>query len=230
MISVCMATYNGESYIEEQISSILPQLSSNDELIISDDGSKDNTIDIIKKINDNRIKIHINEGRHGYVHNFGNALSKAKGDYIFLSDQDDIWMPNKIEKCCSQLKEHIIVNHNSMLVDKFGNSLGVDFYSIVKPKSGYWQTIWQNRYCGANMAFRKELLNYALPFPGNTPAHDIWIALIAEKHGKTIFDDTCLIKYRRHSNNTSSCTEKSKLSLKRKIEYRLILFWNSLFR
>ena len=225
-----MATYNGGLYIKEQIESILSQLSSDDELIISDDGSKDNTIEVIKGIEDKRIRLYINNGTHGYVHNFGNALDKAKGDYIFLSDQDDIWLPEKVERCCSLLKEHILVNHNSYLTDKDGIKTGKDFYSIVKPKAGFWQTLWQNRYCGANMAFRKELLSYALPFPQNTPAHDIWLALIAEKHGKTVFDETCLIKYRRHNNNTSSCTEKSKLSLKRKIEYRLILLWNSLFR
>ena len=89
MISVCMATYNGEKYLREQVGSILTQLGENDELVVSDDGSTDSTIDILKSYNDPRIKIFINTGRHGVNSNFENALRHADGDYIFLSDQDD---------------------------------------------------------------------------------------------------------------------------------------------
>ena len=94
MISVCIATYNGEKYIKEQLLSILPQLGKKDEVIISDDHSTDNTLDIVKGLNDNRIKIVMNNREKGYTSNFENALSYAIGDYIFLSDQDDIWMSN----------------------------------------------------------------------------------------------------------------------------------------
>ena len=95
MISVCIATYNGEKYLREQLDSILPQLAESDEVIVSDDGSTDGTIDLITSLNDPRIKIVSNSGRKGYVGNFENALKHTTGDYIFLSDQDDIWYPNK---------------------------------------------------------------------------------------------------------------------------------------
>ena len=85
MISVCMATFNGEKYIEEQINSILLQLGKEDEIIISDDGSTDNTLDIIRELNDERIKLYQNNKQHGYAHNFENALIHASGDYIFFS-------------------------------------------------------------------------------------------------------------------------------------------------
>ncbi|MCD8291094.1 MAG: glycosyltransferase, partial [Prevotella sp.] len=96
-VSVCIATYNGEKYIEEQIRSILSQLSDNDEVIISDDGSHDQTLSLIQSIGDKRIKIFQNEGRHGFKYNFENTLKKVQGDYIFLCDQDDVWLPNKVQ-------------------------------------------------------------------------------------------------------------------------------------
>ncbi|MCG2791916.1 MAG: glycosyltransferase, partial [Weeksellaceae bacterium] len=106
MISVCLATYNGEKYLEAQIKSILKQLSVDDELIISDDRSTDNTISVINKFDDNRIKIFINKNKNGVAHNFENALLKATGDYIFLSDQDDIWADNKVDVLLKELKEY----------------------------------------------------------------------------------------------------------------------------
>lgn len=112
MISVCIATHNGAHYIKEQIESILCQLGTNDEIIISDDGSTDNTIDILLAFNDKRIIIyHYKQpvkSKHSHIYvckNFENALKHAKGDYIFLADQDDWWMPNKVMKCLEDLKK-----------------------------------------------------------------------------------------------------------------------------
>ena len=99
-ISVCLATYNGEKYIKEQLDSILPQLSANDEIIISDDNSTDDTINIIRSLNDERIKIYVNKTK-GIVKNFENALNNASGDIIFLSDQDDVWKNDKVKKILS---------------------------------------------------------------------------------------------------------------------------------
>ncbi len=108
MVSVCIATHNGEEYIESQISSILPQLRENDEIIVSDDGSKDRTLDIVNAFKDKRIKVHILKSEpvlkkhsnfYNATKNFENAIKNANGDFIFLCDQDDIWYNNKIEIC-----------------------------------------------------------------------------------------------------------------------------------
>ena len=96
MVSVCMTTYNGEKFIREQIASILCQLQDHDELIISDDGSTDSTIEIVNSLGDVRIKFYQNCFKN-VVKNFEFTISKAVGDYIFLSDQDDIWHRNKVE-------------------------------------------------------------------------------------------------------------------------------------
>ena len=122
MISVCMATYNGEKYIREQMDSILQQLGEGDELIISDDLSSDKTVEIIKSYKDKRIKLYIHGDNHGFVRNFENALVHADGDIIFLSDQDDIWMPDKVKvtiaalaNCDFTVSDCITINENEQV-------------------------------------------------------------------------------------------------------------------
>lgn len=124
MISVCIATHNGEKYIKEQLDSILCQLSTEDEVVISDDGSTDSTLEILSDYNDSRIKVYQykqpykSRHPHSYVcKNFENALKHAEGDYIFLSDQDDYWMEGKVDKCVELLKTNLLVVHNADLVD-----------------------------------------------------------------------------------------------------------------
>ena len=127
MISVCMATHNGARYIKEQIDSILPQLAEGDELIVSDDGSKDDTIEIIEQYADPRIKVFRYQhpvkftdhfATHRYAsRNFENAMSHAKGDIVFLCDQDDVWTSDKVAKCVEALKDAILVKHNGIRID-----------------------------------------------------------------------------------------------------------------
>ena len=106
MVSVCMATYNGARYLREQIDSILAQLSIDDELIISDDGSTDDTFNIIGGYDDPRIRLLRNRGKHGFSSNFGNALFHAKGEYVFLSDQDDVWIAGKYADVLAKLQQY----------------------------------------------------------------------------------------------------------------------------
>ena len=113
MISVCMATFNGGQYLKAQIDSILNQLSVNDELVISDDHSTDNTCAIIKQYNDSRVKLVLNELTKGVTHNFENALLHSNGDIIFLADQDDIWHLNKVEKILTVMNDDILAISSS---------------------------------------------------------------------------------------------------------------------
>ena len=229
-ISVCIATYNGEKYIKEQLTSILSQLNQEDEIIISDDGSKDNTIRIIKSFNDKRIKIVQNTGKHGVVPNFENALKYASGDYIFFSDQDDIWASNKVKRCIEVLQNHDLVIHNSLIMDGKGNVSDIDFFSLRKSRKGYWRNLYKNSYVGSCMAFKKELLPFILPFPKHILWHDMWIGLMAEKKGHTTFIPDKLIFYRRHGNNASATAEKSSYSFPFQLKYRLQMLFYTLFR
>lgn len=225
MISVCMATHNGEKYIKEQLVSILYQLGPNDEVVISDDGSTDNTLNIIKQINDKRIRVYIlkntdNTRRvHWYVaKNFENALKYANGDIIFLSDQDDVWMPNKVIACLEALKSNDIVLHNLQCVDSELKPLNKNVYHNNFRRKNYLMRHGLHYGCG--LAFKKELLKYILPFPKNLVIHDYWIGIVGESVGKLAYIDTPLAKYRIHSLNTSGSSHY-KNSIAYKIYYRL---------
>jgi len=230
-ISVCIATYNGAKYIREQILSILPQLKETDEIIISDDGSIDQTISVIKLIDDKRIKLFFNTKQHGVVSNFENALINTTGDYIFLSDQDDVWAENKVEMVCSYLKTHSLVIHNVTLMNAEGQLIGGDFFKASPPQSGYFSNLYKNNFMGSCMAFHRLYLDYILPFPKLILWHDMWIGLSIELRGNTKFINDKLLYYRRHGNNTSTTSEKSTFSMKFKLKYRMqMLYYTLLYR
>ena len=129
MNSICIATYNGEKYIKEQLTSILSQINIDDEVIISDDGSTDQTTEIIKSLNDSRIKL-IKGDFHNFTFNFENAIKQAKGEYIFLADQDDVWLPNKYHECLHELKKYDLICHNSKITDKNLNIINNSFFNF----------------------------------------------------------------------------------------------------
>lgn len=232
MISVCMATYNGDKYIKQQVESILCQLSANDEIIVSDDGSKDDTLGIIKSLNDPRIHIYINEGKHGFVGNFNNAFLHAKGDYIFLSDQDDYWLPGKVKTVMGYLTNGIdLVTHNADLVDGEGRYLGSDYFSHLHSKTGFWANMWKTRFLGCCMCFNRKVLDKCMPMPKHIVAHDYWIGMMALKHFNVKFIDDKLLCYRRHGGNVSPSSEKSNESWwYRIVEKRGYLLWKIMFR
>lgn len=209
MISVCMASFNGEKYIERQIDTILQNLSENDELIISDDNSLDSTREIIKSYmeKDNRIKL-VNGPKQGVIANFENAICHAKGDFIYLTDQDDLWDSKKVEymQACFEKKTCILVMHDADIID--GNDVVVEnsFFKRRGSKPGVINNIIKNSYIGCCMAFRRELLDVALPIPRNIEMHDQWLGVLAEIKGSVVFLDEVLFHYRRHGDNVSSFT------------------------
>lgn len=136
MITVCIATFNGEKYIREQLNSILFQLSLQDEVIVSDDGSTDNTISIIKSFNDKRIKIIDGVYRHSPTLNFENALKEAKGDYIFLADQDDVWKDDKVKICLKWLQHYDCIISDAEVTDENLKITSPSLYQLMNIKSG----------------------------------------------------------------------------------------------
>ena len=211
MISVCMATYNGERFLKEQLESILSQLDEHDELIVSDDGSRDNTLSIISSYNDKRIRL-LHNTNHGVTHNFENALSSSKGDVICLADQDDVWRPGKIEFVKRTMQKYDLVVHNADVVDGSGNSLGYDYFSLTPQGKGFWGNLWKSRFLGCCMAFNRKLLDDALPFPGLAVGHDYWIGMLGAAKYKVLFDKKIFLSYRRHGNNVSTSAEPSDTS------------------
>lgn len=221
-ISVCIATYNGEKFIEKQILSILNQSILADEIIVSDDNSTDNTINIIKKLAP-KAKFFFNNSK-GVVSNFENAIKNATGDYIFLCDQDDEWRKDKIEKVIKLLIKYPLVNHNATIIDENSAILyEKTFFQLRNSKSGIINNLIKSRYLGCCMAFRKEVAKLSLPFPKKIEMHDRWLGLIGELLGGVYFYDECLINYRRHKNNTSQGFEKSKYSKIKQIAIRIYM-------
>lgn len=216
-----MASYNGGNYIKEQIKSILCQLSDNDELIISDDGSTDDTIKIIQSFGDSRIKLFFNHF-HNHILNFEFCLNQAKGKYIFLSDQDDVWIDNKIKIMIKYLDKYDLVCSNCYVVNKYLEKSGkVFFIDSPNKKNGFFKNLYKNQYLGCCMAFNQKILQHSLPFPKNLITHDTWIGLNAEIYGKTVFINDKLILFRRHDTNTSNTLKGSTLSIPQRIKYRV---------
>ncbi len=204
-----MASYNGSLYITEQISSILEQLIPGDELVIVDDCSTDDTIDIVKSFKSEYIKLAINTKNIGHVKTFEKALMLAKRDYICFTDQDDIWIDNRLENLYNSLKNEKVllvasnfrVNNESESEIKFlklKNENSADLFGnilrIFEGKSAYY---------GCTMMMDKKLKKYILPFPSYIEAHDLWIAICANflKSIHHLDDDTLI--YRVHHNNAS---------------------------
>ena len=220
-ISVCIATYNGKKYLREQLDSILSQLKGGDEIIISDDSSKDNTLEIIASYQDERIKVLPHQKFHSPIFNFENALRYATGDYIFLSDQDDIWLPDKVKQMKAILETCDLVVSDCKVVDKDLHVMDESFFAERKSGRGFWKNLYRNSYLGCCMAFRREVLNYVLPFPRKIAMHDIWIGLSVELHGKVAFIPEPLMLYRRHGENVSYGGGGSQNSLYYQLKYRI---------
>jgi glycosyltransferase involved in cell wall biosynthesis len=232
MITVCIATFNGEKYIKEQLDSILSQIGLNDEIVISDDHSKDKTLNIIGSYNDKRIKIFINKNKKGYSKNFENAINNANGDIIFICDQDDVWMENKVKVMLKALQKSPLVVHDARIVDGNLNLLNESHFNLYDVKNGFWINFLKTRYIGACMAFKKEILEKALPFPDNQKlcAYDYWLTIVAEFYYKVELIQEPLIKYRRHGNNASTGGDFSTNSLFHKLEVRIYSFFQLLRR
>ena len=233
MISVCMATYNGQKYIKEQIDSILSQLSEDDELVISDDHSSDATAEIVKSYNDKRIKFFYNQLKKGVTHNFENALQKSRGDILFLADQDDVWLPGKLSKLVNFMQQggFDVVECNCALVDENLNVTKEQYYCKEFPqKKSVLGNFIVNSWLGSCMAFKRKVFEAASPFPDKVVAHDLWLCLFAQMHFKCGYTQEVMQLYRRHSNTVSFAGGKSTNSLFYKLRYRAYLAWHLFLR
>ena len=203
-----MAAYNGEKYIEEQITTIIAALGDDDELVVSCDPSNDRTNEIIYKycLNDERIRLFENTGEHGVVPNFCNALSLCRGKYIFLCDQDDIWQKNKVEEVVQRFEQNQawLVIHDADLVDSNGNSLGDTLFRYSNISTNPVRNYYKGTYWGCCMAFRAELCPIILPINSEL-RHDLWIGiLVGLLKKKIVLIDEPLISHRLHENNVTT--------------------------
>ena len=234
-ISVAMATYNGAKYLREQIDSVLSQLDMDDELMISDDGSTDDTINIIKSYScDYRVHFYKNPSKvKGVITNFENAINMTTQEIVFLCDQDDVWLPNKISRMCREFENSKVglVVSSVRIVDEDLKDLKELQNTYLKDgqcKNGVVHNLIRNTYMGCCMAFRRELKEVFMPFPKNIPMHDSWIGLLVELNEIDVaYIPEELMLYRRHGN---SVIVNKKTNLYKKMDERFRLFYNLLLR
>ncbi len=206
-VSVALAYYNGGRFINEQISSILPQLANSDEFIISIDEAGDGSGAVLRRLAQEDSRIRLIEGpKKGVVKNFENAISHCGGDLIFLSDQDDIWKDGKVAKVKRAFQKSgcSAILHNGEIIDENGKKTGgKTIYDLRGSGGGVTQNFVKRSDIGSCMAFKKELLPIILPIPDAMYMHDFWIGAAAEYCGGTGWLREPLIYYRRHGKNTT---------------------------
>lgn len=233
MISVAMTTYNGAQYIIEQLDSIRLQTRKVDEIVIIDDGSRDNTMYLVRDYADKypecRIRLEQNETNLGYKKNFQKAISLCHGDITFLCDQDDCWFENKVEKMCDLLEEHPeigVVSTAFVQMDGQGNKgerksayqrkLADEELVCVPIKDLVFHNISQ----GCAMAMRKDIKNAFIKHFDETIPHDWIINVIAGIQKKCYYWNVPMFFYRIHDNNTIGLNDSMAFKKKNTMEVR----------
>ena len=204
-VSIALCTFNGAGYLKQQIESIQSQTYDNiTEIICVDDGSKDDTIEILQKCQtaDSRIKVFINETNLGYIKNFEKALNLCNESFIALSDQDDLWYPNKVERLMESIENNLMVYSDTEYIDENNKKLNrkiSDFRHLGVCKTCLNSVLF-NGIAGHTMLIKKELIKMSIPFSPKVP-HDHWISFFAAKYGSMAFVDEVLVGYRQHAEN-----------------------------
>ena len=208
-IDILMATYNGEKYLAEQLDSIINQTYHNWNLLIRDDNSTDRTLEIIQDYQkkDNRIKLlKDNKGNLGIVRNFEELLKSSESEFIMFSDQDDIWVENKLDmylKMIEKIKNKgFMIHSDAILFDKNKSNILKDTFISKKAINKGLENVFFNYFVqGATILISKEIKNFILPFPKEVYLHDRYIHLISELFFERIFVNKALIYYRQHGDN-----------------------------
>lgn len=212
-VSVCMATYNGEAYLRDQLDSILVELEPQDEVVVVDDGSSDGTISLLRTVGDPRVRVYEHAHNRGYVRTFEEALGRATGDVLMLADQDDVWIPGRRALFVAALERASVAASNLV-------QLGSEA-PLTPPVPGI---AWRLRsaqsthavrnelkilagiapYFGCAMALRRDAVDRVLPFPSFlTESHDLWIATFANVHRTLEHIESPTVRRRLHRDNAS---------------------------
>lgn len=215
LVSIALCTYNGERYLKEQIDSILAQTYKHIEIVIVDDCSSDTTIALLEEYTQKaNLRYVINEKNQGFVKSFERAISLCEGEYILLSDQDDVWDTQKIQTLLDAMENHVLVYSNAKLVDEHLIPLGKNLLDSHKINcfsgSNNKAFVFKNCISGNTIMFRKELKDFCLPFPPTISFHDVWIAFVAATCGSIGYVDQPLILYRQHACNITDINKKRK--------------------
>lgn len=222
-LSVCMATYQGERYVKEQLESILAQLGPDDEVIVSDDGSSDATVAVVEALSDERIKVYRSATNLGYTKNFESALRRASGDLIFVADQDDVWLPGKVSTMVEALRTHDLVVSDVAVVDGELDEVHPSHFLQYGVRRGFVHNFLRTRYIGAAMAMRRSVRDLVLPIPARSDlcAYDYWITVVAELYFDVALVERPLMLYRRHGATASTGGDGSVYPIAHRVKVRV---------
>lgn len=217
LVSIALATYNGEKFIEEQMKSILKQSFQDFEIVVHDDCSTDETYDLLYQFaqKDSRIILKRNEHNLGFSENFKAIVEDCTGKYIAFSDQDDIWEPEHLEILLSIIGNKDVACGNALLVDKDNYPLGFTMREVVGMQKEIesdricWRLFFDNFVQGSAMLVRKELCEKYLPVPDVVKFHDYWLALVASLNNGIVYTSKIVLRYRQHGNNVTSNKKNS---------------------
>lgn len=221
LVSVALASYNGEKFIIEQMDSILNQDYKNIEIVVCDDGSKDNTMKILRdyqKSYPGIVRVYQNEKNLGFVKNFEKAIALSKGDYIALCDQDDIWEIQKISRLVTNIGNNLLIHSSMTIIDENGNpsEKTAPAYLVNYSLAGETRTLssmWTDGFClGCAAMFSKELKKKTLPFPEPTAWHELWLAASAYSEKRIKFLDEKLFRHRLYPTSTSMFLDKTRIN------------------
>lgn len=212
LVSVPIFTYNGAKFLTQQIESIYAQTYKNIEVIACDDGSSDDTVEILKKYHSSHgLKYYLHKENVGVNKNVSKALSMCKGDFIAPSDQDDIWKPEKIQTLIDNIQDNVLIYSLSTPIDEENKPL--DNFSILKENyvqgNNNLAFLFSNCVSGHTIMFKSELLPLLSEIPQSIYP-DWWIAFVASSYGKIAFIDKSLVYYRRHSAQLTKKMDKGK--------------------
>jgi glycosyltransferase involved in cell wall biosynthesis len=228
--SICVLTFNAEKYLNEQLESIIMQLNPEDEIIILDNNSSDATCLIIEEYAKkwpNIRAVFLNKNL-GVIKGFEFCISLALGGYIFLCDQDDVWLPMRLERQLLSLENSDLSVCNASFVDKNLMPLGYTSFELRYPVPGLGN-LYKNAFIGCTLAMTSEFARLALPFPSDIPMHDWYIAQFAYKGGYRVkLVSEVLHLYRRHQNTASRTGSRTDQSLYKRISDRLKLIWHTI--
>jgi glycosyltransferase involved in cell wall biosynthesis len=230
LISIVLCCYNGERFIKQQIDSLLSQTYPNIEIIISDDASTDGSVKILEDYKgDPRVQLIFQPTNLGPSKNFEFAVQKTRGEVIAFSDQDDIWLPEKVERLYSAIGDSYLVYCDSELVNEKGEKLNKKISDLKRMYTGnetagfiLFNVVW-----GHAMMIKRDLLELVLPIPGGIP-HDIWIAFKAATITGIKYLDIPLTLYRQHESaatKTIAVKAKPRTMAKRYADFRKQLHW-----
>ena len=214
-VSVVMCTCNGERWLEEQLASIEQQTLLPDEVVIGDDASRDGTYGLLQDFS-RRMPFPVHLTRHdpplGVVENFEFTLSRARGKYVAFADQDDIWLPERLERGVAAIQAlegngdvPVLSHADLILMDAEGRDLGRRFLATrgldAQPRDPLRVLLRHNLVTGCSVTINRALIERARPFPENLVMHDWWLALVAAAIGKITLMDEPLVRYRQHDHN-----------------------------